>query len=111
MRNPTGLAEDLIYLRDKYAIDSRFIESLTTSPDAARLQIQLYKTNMFISCILPTLFGVMLIGFAVIWYPKWIALIAGVLGVTGLCYFLRRLSHKRKTIAEVENIASYHNLI
>jgi hypothetical protein len=111
MTNPTGLAEDLIYLRDRHAIASQFIDNLTTSPDAARLQIQLYKTNMIISCILPTLFGIMLIGFAIIWHTKWIALIAGVIGMVGLCYFLKMLLHKRKAISAVEKIASYHKLI
>jgi hypothetical protein len=111
MTNPTGLAEDLKYLKDKYAFSVGFIDSLTASAESARLQIKLYKTNAFSIWILSVLLGIVLIFFAIVCHKEWSGLFAGIIGSITIFHFANLYLRKRRAIVATEKIARYHKLI
>ena len=111
MVDSTGQYEDLKYLENKHGFSDEFMINLTSSPNAAKMQIQTYKNNMFIVCIISVLLGIILMGFAIACHEEWVGLIAGVIGSTVIFLFFYLYLHKRRAITATERIANYHGLI
>lgn len=111
MEHPTGLTEDLAYLQSQYGLDSSFVESLPKSQSVAQEQIQLLKTKLFTTCVLPILLALTLIGLAFLWRERWVGFASGGLGGVASCYFFFALLKQKNAITEVEKIAKYHGLI
>ena len=111
MSNPSGLTEDLEYLRSKYNLGSTLVSSLTTSPQVARTYIRLLKARLVTTSVLPALLGIVLLGLGLYWRGVWFGMVLGILGILGAGYFAASFLRQKNAISEIEKIASYHSLI